>query len=69
MPAGEDVTVTPQPTFLSLRPKYTNDPSYPLVVSGCAGSGAGPTFNYHRFWAQVDIASAYFVFANLFPGN
>jgi hypothetical protein len=69
MPAGEDVTVTPQPTFLSLRPKYKNDPSYPLVVSGCAGTGAGPTFNYHRFWAQVDIASAYFVFANLFPGN
>ena len=69
MPAGEDVTVTPQPTFLSLRPKYKNDPSYPLVVSGCAGGGAGPTFNYHRFWAQVDIASAYLVYANLFPGN
>jgi len=69
MPTGEDVTVTPQPTFLSLRPKYTSDPSYPLVQSGCAGSGAGPTFNYHRFWAQVDIASAYLVFANLFPGN
>ena len=69
MPAGEDVTVTPQPTFLSLRPKYVNDPSFPLVQSGCAGSGAGPTFNYHRFWAQVDIASAYIVYANLFPGN
>jgi hypothetical protein len=69
MPAGEDVTVTPQPTFLSLRPKYSEDPSYPLVVSGCASGGAGPTFNYHRFWAQVDIASAYLVYANLFPGN
>ncbi|MGA9669338.1 MAG: glycoside hydrolase family 48 protein [Terracidiphilus sp.] len=69
MPTGEDVTVSPQPTFLSLRPKYKNDPSYPLVQSGCAGTGAGPTFNYHRFWAQVDIASAYFVYAHLFPGN
>jgi uncharacterized membrane protein len=69
MPAGEDVTVTPQPTFLSLRPKYKNDPSYPLVQSGCAGTGAGPSFNYHRFWAQVDMASAYLVYANLFPGN
>jgi uncharacterized membrane protein len=69
MPAGEDVTVSPQPTFLSLRPKYKDDPSYPLVESGCAGTGAGPTFNYHRFWAQVDIASAYIVYANLFPGN
>ena len=69
MPAGEDVTVSPQPTFLSLRPKYKNDPSYPLVQSGCAGTGAGPSFNYHRFWAQVDIASAYLVYANLFPGN
>jgi hypothetical protein len=69
MPAGEDVTVSPQPTFLSLRPKYTNDPNFSLVQSGCAGTGAGPTFNYHRFWAQVDIASAYAVYANLFPGN
>jgi len=69
MPAGEDVTVSPQPTFLSLRPKYKDDPSYSLVQSGCAGTGAGPTFNYHRFWAQVDIASAYIVYANLFPGN
>jgi hypothetical protein len=69
MPAGEDVTVSPQPTFLSLRPKYKNDPSYPLVQSGCAGTGAGPSFNYHRFWAQVDIASAYLVYGNLFPGN
>ncbi|HKF49956.1 MAG TPA: glycoside hydrolase family 48 protein [Terracidiphilus sp.] len=69
MPAGEDVTVSPQPTFLSLRPKYKQDPSYALVQSGCSGTGAGPTFNYHRFWAQVDIASAYLVFANLFPGN
>jgi hypothetical protein len=69
MPAGEDVTVSPQPTFLSLRPKYENDPNFALLQSGCAGSAAGPTFNYHRFWAQVDIASAYAVFANLFPGN
>ena len=69
MPAGEDVTVSPQPTFLSLRPKYVDDPNYPQVQSGCANGGAGPTFNYHRFWAQVDIASAYLVFANLFPGN
>jgi hypothetical protein len=69
MPAGEDVTVSPQPTFLSLRPKYKNDPNFAALQAGCAGSGAGPTFNYHRFWGQVDIASAYLVFANLFPGN
>jgi hypothetical protein len=69
MPAGEDITVSPQPTFLSLRPKYKNDPNFALLQSGCAGTAAGPTFNYHRFWAQVDIASAYAVFANLFPGN
>jgi hypothetical protein len=68
MPAGEDVTVSPQPTFLSLRPKYKNDPNYALLESSCA-AGTGPTINYHRFWAQVDIASAYEVFANLFPGN
>ncbi|MGA2652694.1 MAG: glycoside hydrolase family 48 protein [Terracidiphilus sp.] len=68
MPAGEDITVSPQPTFLSLRPKYKNDPNFAALESGCA-AGTGPTFNYHRFWAQVDIASAYAVFANLFPGN
>ncbi|MGA2889612.1 MAG: glycoside hydrolase family 48 protein, partial [Terracidiphilus sp.] len=69
MPAGEDVTVSPQPTFLSLRPKYTSDPNFALLQAGCSGTAAGPTFNYHRFWGQVDIASAYIVFANLFPGN
>ena len=68
MPSGEDVTVSPQPTFLSLRPKYKNDPNFAAMQSGCA-AGTGPTFNYHRFWAQVDIASAYLVYANLFPGN
>jgi hypothetical protein len=66
MPSGDPINQSS--TFLSLRTKYENDPSWPLVSAYLAG-GAAPSFNYHRFWAQVDIASAYEVFANLFPGN
>ena len=29
--------------------------------------GAAPVFNYHRFWAEADIATAFDSFAFLFP--
>ncbi len=29
--------------------------------------GAAPTFNYNRFWAQVDVATGYADYARLFP--
>jgi len=66
MPNGDPITTSS--TFLSLRTQYEKDPAFPAVQAYLNG-GAAPTFNYHRFWAQVDIASAYAVFANLFPGN
>jgi hypothetical protein len=53
-------------TFLSLRPWYTSVADYPLVQNYLNG-GAAPVFNYHRFWAEADIATAFDTFAYLFP--
>jgi hypothetical protein len=53
-------------TFLSLRPWYTSDPAWPKVQAYLNG-GAAPVFNYHRFWAEGDIATAMDTFAYLFP--
>jgi hypothetical protein len=66
MPNGDPINTSS--TFLSLRTKYESDPNYSKVSAYLAG-GAAPVFNYHRFWAQVDIATAYAVYAHLFPGN
>jgi hypothetical protein len=53
-------------TFLSIRPWYIGDPQWSKVQAYLNG-GSAPTFNYHRFWAEVDIATAFDSFANLFP--
>ncbi|MGE5290491.1 MAG: glycoside hydrolase family 48 protein, partial [Micromonosporaceae bacterium] len=53
-------------TFLSIRPWYTSDPQWSKVQTYLNG-GAAPVFNYHRFWAEVDIATAFDAFAYLFP--
>ncbi|HJP76433.1 MAG TPA: glycoside hydrolase family 48 protein [Pseudonocardiaceae bacterium] len=53
-------------TFLSIRPWYTSVADYPLVQNYLNG-GSAPTFNYHRFWAESDIATAFDTFADLFP--
>ena len=45
-------------TFLSIRSFYKNDPDWPKVQAYLDG-GAAPTFTYHRFWAQADIALAF----------
>jgi hypothetical protein len=54
-------------TFLSIRPWYTSDPQWSKVQTYLNG-GAAPVFDYHRFWAEVDIATAFDAFAQLFPG-
>jgi len=51
-------------TFLSLRPKYPQDPQWPKVQAYLNG-GASPDWVYHRFWAQADIAMALNDYANL----
>ena len=53
-------------TFLSIRPWYIGDPEWSKVQAYLNG-GAAPSFNYHRFWAEVDIATAFESFAQLFP--
>jgi hypothetical protein len=53
-------------TFLSIRPWYIGDPQWSKVQAYLNG-GSAPAFNYHRFWAEVDIATAFESFAQLFP--
>ncbi|MDF2843422.1 MAG: Cellulose 1,4-beta-cellobiosidase [Herbinix sp.] len=51
--------------FLDIRSKYKSDPSYQSLLSAY-NSGQDPVFNYHRFWAQCDIALANGVYSILF---
>ncbi|MGD0556819.1 MAG: glycoside hydrolase family 48 protein, partial [Streptosporangiaceae bacterium] len=53
-------------TFLSIRPWYTSVADYDEVQNYLNG-GSAPVFNYHRFWAETEIATAFDSFAYLFP--
>ncbi|HEX6290784.1 MAG TPA: glycoside hydrolase family 48 protein [Herpetosiphonaceae bacterium] len=64
MPNGD--TISSSSTFLSIRSKYRSDPDFARVQTYLSG-GAAPTFRYHRFWAQADIALANAEYARLFP--
>lgn len=44
---------------------YKNDPAWSKVEAYLKG-GAVPSFTYHRFWAQADIALAMGSYADLF---
>ena len=63
MPDGD--SIVSGATFLSIRSWYKNDPNFAKVQAYLNG-GSAPTFTYHRFWAESDIAIANDVFANLF---
>jgi hypothetical protein len=63
MPNGD--TVNSSSTFQSIRSFYTKDPDYAKVQAYLQG-GAAPSFTYHRFWAQADIAMAFAVYSELF---
>jgi glycosyl hydrolase family 48 len=52
-------------TFLSIRSFYEDDPDLPKVQAYLDG-GAAPSFTYHRFRAQADIAMALAVYSELF---
>jgi hypothetical protein len=64
-PGGVKINSTTN-TFLSIRPWYTSDPQWSKVQAYLDG-GSAPVFNYHRFWAESDIATAFDAFAQLFP--
>ncbi len=65
---AQGATLNSSLTFLSERPKYTSDPAWPKVQAYLNG-GAAPTFNYHRFWAQADVAIALADVDILFPST
>lgn len=52
-------------TFMSIRSWYQQDPAWPSVQSYLNG-GSAPTFRYHRFWAQADVAMAMAEYGRLF---
>ncbi|MEV0178909.1 glycoside hydrolase family 48 protein [Streptomyces sp. NPDC050625] len=62
MPNGD--AINSSSTFASLRSFYKNDPAWSKIESYLAG-GAAPSFTYHRFWAQADIALAMGSYAEL----
>ncbi|MEV5608664.1 glycoside hydrolase family 48 protein [Streptomyces sp. NPDC052225] len=62
MPNGDKIDSAS--TFASLRSFYKDDPNWSKVEAYLAG-GAAPTFTYHRFWAQADIALAMGSYAEL----
>jgi hypothetical protein len=64
MPNGDQIA--PGKSFLDIRSFYKNDPDWPKVQAYLDG-GPAPTFNYHRFWAQSDVATAMAVYGELFP--
>jgi Glycosyl hydrolase family 48/Cellulose binding domain/Bacterial Ig domain len=66
MPNGD--AIKPGASFLDIRSFYKNDPDFPKVQAYLNG-GPAPTFNYHRFWAQVDVATGYADYARLFPSG
>ncbi|MEO3874441.1 glycoside hydrolase family 48 protein [Nonomuraea sp. B12E4] len=65
MPNGDPINSNS--TFLSIRSFYEDDPDWPEVSAFLNGTGPAPTFNYHRFWAQVDVAVALAEYGRLFP--
>ena len=63
MPNGDPINANS--TFGSIRSFYKSDPQWSKVQSYLDG-GAAPTFTYHRFWAQAEIATAFAAHVDLF---
>jgi Glycosyl hydrolase family 48/Cellulose binding domain/Putative Ig domain len=63
---GAGTITSADDTFLSIRPWYTSVADYDEVQNYLNG-GSAPVFNYHRFWAETEIATAFDSFADLFP--
>jgi len=63
MPNGDKINSSS--TFLELRSFYKNDPNWSKVQAYLNGGNA-PSFTYHRFWAQADIAMAMGAYGLLF---
>ncbi|WP_304455246.1 glycoside hydrolase family 48 protein [Nocardiopsis sp. YSL2] len=66
MPNGD--VVDSDSTFASIRSFVEDDPDWPRVQEYLDG-GPAPEFTYHRFWAQVDVATALATHGELFGGS
>jgi hypothetical protein len=66
MPDGD--VIKSGDTFIDIRTWYRNDPNWSKVQAYLSG-GAAPVFNYHRFWAQADVAMANADYGMLFPNG
>src|SRR6266516_2739834 len=64
MPNGDPINATS--TFSSIRSWYQNDPDWPKIQA-LLSNGTIPTFRYHRFWAQSDVATDEAIYEMLFP--
>ncbi|AXE89902.1 glycoside hydrolase family 48 protein [Streptomyces sp. Go-475] len=62
MPNGD--AINSSSTFDSIRSFYKDDPAWSKIEAYLKG-GAVPSFTYHRFWAQADIATAMGSYAEL----
>ncbi|MDA2807697.1 glycoside hydrolase family 48 protein [Nocardiopsis suaedae] len=59
--------VGPGATFTSIRSFYRDDPQWPKVEAYLEDpDGPAPSFTYHRFWSQTEIATAFAVHDELF---
>ncbi len=63
MPNGDPIAAGAD--FLSIRSFYRDDPQWQKVQDYLDG-GPAPTFTYHRFWAQAEIATAFSLHVQLF---
>ncbi|AYY11565.1 cellulose 1,4-beta-cellobiosidase [Actinobacteria bacterium YIM 96077] len=67
---GNGEEIEPGVTFLDLRSFYLDDPDIDQVLDYASGeTDDPPTFEYHRSWAQMDIANAFADYAHLFPDD
>jgi hypothetical protein len=64
MPNGD--AIDGSSTFVSIRSKLKSDPDWSRVDAYLHG-GQPPSFVYHRFWAQAEIATANATYGWLFP--
>ena len=55
MPNGDEIK--PGIKFCDIRTKYKQDPDYNKVLTAYK-NGEDPEFNYHRFWAESEVAIA-----------
>jgi len=63
MPNGD--VIDSSATFIKIRSFYKKDKDWPKVEAYLNG-GAAPTFTYHRFWQQADVALAQGAYGLLF---